>query len=420
MPSTIIVNNMTTQHKMSIGITSAFPDVCKTPAPPAPSPVPIPYPNIGQSMMATSKVTKRVTDNKQKVVVKGSCYSLSNGDQPGIALGVVSSKIMGKSVIKNQSFNVKFEKKGVGRLKDPHGNNSGSKPNAIAPMEGQSPAVGMSAKEQKAACERLKDNHVPDDPDSRAAAAERCGMLPEHAEGISGACAESGRSISFRSTNKDSANWISQGFPAKGCDIPEKSISDKTIPKLANPDHLDLIQREKLSGLVGAYNSKGELVGVRTTSGWSSFDDVAERGVPGNAYTGDYDAHDMFESNGQRIRDGSAGESDFRRDLNRATSDPGGPRKPGNDMVRHGPQNNYSDYVKNTGKGKPHPIPSLQLPDVSKAEPLLVFDGNGQMYILESEQDLRDYYACKGQKVPEEWDPPKRQEVEQRLNKGKK
>ena len=143
MPSTIIVNRMTTQHKSSVGIASAFPDVCKTPVPPAPSPIPIPYPNIAMSAMASLKTTKRVKDNKQKVVVKGSAYSLSNGDQPGVAMGVVSNKIMGKSYIKNQSFNVKFEKKGVGRLMDPHGNNSGSNPNGIAPAQGQPPLAGL-------------------------------------------------------------------------------------------------------------------------------------------------------------------------------------------------------------------------------------------------------------------------------------
>ena len=165
MPSTVVVNKMSTQHKASIGIAAAFPDVCKTPVPPAPAPVPIPYPNIAMSTMASLKTTKKVKDNKQKVMVKGSAYSMSNGDQPGVAMGVVSNKIMGKSYIKNQSFNVKFEKKGVGRLTDPHGNNCGSDPpNTVSPAEAQPPMMGMAgpdAEAQKAACERLKDRQVP-------------------------------------------------------------------------------------------------------------------------------------------------------------------------------------------------------------------------------------------------------------------
>ena len=83
-------------------------------------------------------------------------------------------------------------------------------------------------------------------------------------------------------------------------------------------------------------------------------------------------------------------------------------------MIRHGPQNNYSDYCRKNGKT---PIPSLQLPDVSKAEPLLAFDGNGKMYVIETEEQLRDYYACKGANVPPEWDPPKRQQIEAQMKK---
>ena len=48
MPVTVGVNNMSVVHAGSNGISIAFPDVCKTPAPPAPF-VPIPYPNIAKS-----------------------------------------------------------------------------------------------------------------------------------------------------------------------------------------------------------------------------------------------------------------------------------------------------------------------------------------------------------------------------------
>ena len=48
MGVTVGVNNLSVVHKDSSGITTAFPDVCKTPAPPAP-PDPIPYPNIAKS-----------------------------------------------------------------------------------------------------------------------------------------------------------------------------------------------------------------------------------------------------------------------------------------------------------------------------------------------------------------------------------
>ena len=424
MPSTVVVNKMSTQHKASIGIASAFPDVCKTPVPPAPAPVPIPYPNIAMSTMASLKTTKKVKDNKQKVMVKGSAYSMSNGDQPGVAMGVVSNKIMGKSYIKNQSFNVKFEKKGVGRLTDPHGNNCGSDPpNTVSPAEAQPPMIGMAgpdAEAQKAACERLKDRQVPKE--KRKETAHKCGMSQRHANGISNVCEDTGRSVTFRSTNEASLKHIKSGLPAKGCDIKEKSISTKkpggTIWK-ASEEHQAKINDLGLDGLVGAYSESGELVGVRTTEGSIGFDDIHQRPPPPiSAYTGDYDAHDLFDSDGSRIMDGTTAEADFTRDLNQGIGRGMGDH---NEMVRHGPQANYSDYVKNNdlGDGDPHPIKSLQLPDVSKEEPLICFDANGEIYLLEDEAQLRDYYTCKGQQVPSEWDGGKRRYIESEIAKEK-
>ena len=47
MPVTVGVNFLSVVHASSNGITIAFPDVCKTPAPAGP--IPIPYPNIAKS-----------------------------------------------------------------------------------------------------------------------------------------------------------------------------------------------------------------------------------------------------------------------------------------------------------------------------------------------------------------------------------
>jgi len=49
------------------GAVAAFPDVCKTPAPPAPQ-VPAPYPNIGSSQ--TGRASKSVVGSKQPVAAK--------------------------------------------------------------------------------------------------------------------------------------------------------------------------------------------------------------------------------------------------------------------------------------------------------------------------------------------------------------
>ena len=209
MPSDITVNFLTTQHKASVGITAAFPDVCKTPAPPAPSPVPIPYPNVGNSSMASVKVTKRVADDKQKVVVRGSAYAMTSGDEPGVAMGVVSNKIKGKSEVMNTAFNVKFEGKGVGRLTDPHGNNAGSPSNVPSPAEVQPPAMGLGAgdPDQKKACKLVKDECGVKDEDLDQVIKD-CGMDGDHATDILDTCMVTGNSATFRSTNTNCMNKI--------------------------------------------------------------------------------------------------------------------------------------------------------------------------------------------------------------------
>ena len=54
-------------------------------------------------------------------------------------------------------------------------------------------------------------------------------------------------------------------------------------------------------------------------------------------------------------------------------------------MIRHGPQANYADYARRKGK---KPVPSLLLPDVSRRT-LLCFDANGEMYLIDNEEDPR-------------------------------
>jgi len=116
MPATVGVNKLTVVHASSNGITTAFPDVCKTPSPAGP--IPIPYPNIAMSS-DTSKGTTTVKCDGNPVCVQDSNFMISTGDEAGCAGGgVVSNKIKGKAEFVNFSFDVKFNGKSVARALD--------------------------------------------------------------------------------------------------------------------------------------------------------------------------------------------------------------------------------------------------------------------------------------------------------------
>lgn len=116
MPVTVGVNNLSVVHAGSSGVTIAFPDVCKTPAPPAP-PLPIPYPNIAKSG-DTAKGATKVKCDGNPVCLKDSNFSMSTGDEPGSLFGMASSKNKGKAEFVNFSFDVQIEGKNVPRAFD--------------------------------------------------------------------------------------------------------------------------------------------------------------------------------------------------------------------------------------------------------------------------------------------------------------
>ena len=150
MPATVNVNNFTVVHKDSNGISFCFPDVCKTPTPAGP--VPIPYPNIAMSK-DTSMGSTTVKMDGNPIMLKGSVFATSTGDEAGSVGGVVSNVMKGKAEFLNYSFDVKVEGKNVPRLLDPMGQNESSPPNGMGPALSQppislTPAV-VSAKKKK-------------------------------------------------------------------------------------------------------------------------------------------------------------------------------------------------------------------------------------------------------------------------------
>jgi uncharacterized Zn-binding protein involved in type VI secretion len=118
MPVTVKVNGASNSlvHKGSNHISMAtVPDVCKTPSPGGP--VPIPYPNISQSA-TLAKGTTTVKADGMMAAIKGSEFSLSNGDEPGVAGGVKSSTFIKESTWILYSFDVKMDGQNACRLTD--------------------------------------------------------------------------------------------------------------------------------------------------------------------------------------------------------------------------------------------------------------------------------------------------------------
>jgi hypothetical protein len=116
MGVTVGADNLSVVHQGSSGITTAFPDVCKTPTPGGP--VPIPYPNIAQSS-DTASGSSSVACDGNPICLKDSNFSTSSGDEAGSAGGgVVSNKIKGKAEFVNFSFDVMVEGKNVARALD--------------------------------------------------------------------------------------------------------------------------------------------------------------------------------------------------------------------------------------------------------------------------------------------------------------
>ena len=113
----------------------AMPDVCKTPVPPA-GPVPSPYPNIAMPMMGMP-CTIKVLVGGMPALTKASKIPLSNGDQAGVAGGLVSGKIMGQTEFILGSLTVKLEGNPAIRLGDPTKQNDGNIVGAVlAPSQG--------------------------------------------------------------------------------------------------------------------------------------------------------------------------------------------------------------------------------------------------------------------------------------------
>jgi Domain of unknown function (DUF4150) len=87
----------------------AFPDVCKTPAPPAP-PVPVPYLNVGMMLMTNrGTAAKKVKVMSQPVLLLNSVVPVTTGNEGGSVGGVISNLIKGLGRVSKGSMKVSAE-----------------------------------------------------------------------------------------------------------------------------------------------------------------------------------------------------------------------------------------------------------------------------------------------------------------------
>jgi uncharacterized Zn-binding protein involved in type VI secretion len=138
MPATVIVNQLTVVHKDSGGMVNFMPDVCLTPS--SAGPIPIPYPNVAMSQ-DTAQGSPTVSCDGNPVMVQGSVFSKSTGDEAGSNGGVVSATTKGAAQFINYSFDVTFDGKPVARLGDMMLGNKGGTFNTPPAPEVQPPAV---------------------------------------------------------------------------------------------------------------------------------------------------------------------------------------------------------------------------------------------------------------------------------------
>ncbi|MBF0527801.1 MAG: DUF4150 domain-containing protein [Deltaproteobacteria bacterium] len=107
----------------------AVPDACNTPTPVGP--VPIPYPNMSMGSSANPGLcAKAVLVDAMPALHLGSQIPMSNGDEGGVAGGLVSGMFIGPTTFTMGSTAVFIEGQPAVHLSSPTGQN-GSAPNAM-------------------------------------------------------------------------------------------------------------------------------------------------------------------------------------------------------------------------------------------------------------------------------------------------
>lgn len=93
MPVTVAVNQLSVVHKASSGMSMAFPDVCKTPAPGGG--IPIPYPNVAAPAIAQKQAAAAAQKTGGTTVATTSVVPMTGKTSLTAAAGV---KFEGKAI----------------------------------------------------------------------------------------------------------------------------------------------------------------------------------------------------------------------------------------------------------------------------------------------------------------------------------
>lgn len=273
-------------------------------------------------------------------------------------------------------------------------------------------------------------------------------VRPEHMRAIRAASEDANCIISFREAGEHTLNKLALGAPAKGHDITEKSIKEKSIHNGYPPAQAEAIlaalKNADLLGYVGHWNEAGELLGVHlgpdhqlgelVTDGVYKID-LSVTSLDGayrvdmdrlNAslaplkgqenwqalpYTGDYDLHDMISLYGQRATVPSNSDEEVRIinfinayiaafDKQRSF------KSIEYNTVRHGAQVSYVAFARDKGE----PI----VPQVAESDFPLAFIYKGEWTIVRNREEHLAFYEKVGAKMKFPWLPRTETDIHRR------
>lgn len=263
---------------------------------------------------------------------------------------------------------------------------------------------------------------------SNTGAVERAGfMLENHAKGIIDACKKHGYLVSFRPAGDATLNRIRNGHPCKG-----HTIMNKSVKRLGQQESWtysgDTATLEKYKGLVGYPDESNNLAGL-----WIDRNNKPEKITLADidnkpedvkyCYTGDYDMHDLFCFKGKYVRiiagtpdehsaidllNFSMLEHDTTGRKNKVKNSEIG-RSVGAEysLIRHGAQTSFMCFLhsitssvelKNYLERHTDTLTAIPWEDsvMKISEPICIFDKCGNVFILNSMEEIYCYYKSNG------------------------